>query len=142
MNFADTTEPTPSAIEDLLAYARTMRGPVQFLSFIRWRDGALDALRPSGSRIPSPEALAAYRRWRELSDPIVRQCGGQLSVMYRRAVTLVEPQLEWDVMAIAAYPDVKDLIAVLHRMDMLDALPHRRLSMAWCSVVVCETYTY
>lgn len=142
MGFEDRTEPTPPAIEDLVAYARSMRGPVQFLSFIRWQDGALNPSRPSGARDPSPEALAAYQRWRALSDPIILQCGGKLSTMYRRAVTLVEPQLDWDVLAISSYDDVKNLITVMHRMEILDALPHRRLSMAWCSVVLCESYSY
>lgn len=142
MGFEDKTEPTPPAVDDLVAYARTISGPVQFLSFIRWRDSALDPDRPSGARTPSAEARAAYRRWRELSDPIVVQGGGVQSVMYKRAVTLVEPQLDWDVLAISEYPSAKALISVMHRMDLLDALPHRRLAMAWSAVAICERYDF
>ncbi len=142
MGVEDRTEPTPSAVEDLMAYARSIRGPVHFLSFIRWSDSELDPARPTGSRMPSPEARAAYRRWRELSDPVIIRGGGSISVMYRRAVTLVEPQLDWDVLSISRFEDPADLVSVMHRMELLDALPHRRLSMAWCSVVLCESYEF
>lgn len=97
------------------------QGLLQMLNLIRLRD---QADYPDGRASTGAEA---YKRYSDISAPVLQQLGGKIVWRGGHELTMVGPQSEiWDISFIAEYPNVEAFRDMMRNPTYREAMSHRQ----------------
>lgn len=95
--------------------------PVHIVNFFKFHEMAKYADEPGGD-VGGQEAFSRYT---EVSIPAVAEAGGQFLLVGPYAGTFVGDEGDWDLVAIARYPDKQSVFALFDNPAYREAYRHR-----------------
>lgn len=99
-------------------------GPIHMLNLVRLRQRAEY---PEGTRASGAQA---YRRYSDISAPVLQRLGGSIIWRGSHELTMVGPPgPAWDIAFIARYPDVDAFVAIMRDADYREAMKHRKAAV-------------
>jgi uncharacterized protein (DUF1330 family) len=126
-----TIDPTSAQLEEVMARAATMTGPIRMINLLRFRDVADYGEVPDPAENGSSTGAEAYRRYGEIAMSEVAAVGGAQFEAAAAHMTVIGPADDhWDLVAIIEYPSPSAFLEMIAKPSYQAGVFHRTAGLA------------
>lgn len=130
-------DPTPAQLDEIVARATDVVGPIRMINLLRFRDIADygDVADPGESGAST--GAEAYMRYGEIAMREVAVVGGHQHDGAAAHMTVIGPEDEnWDVVAVVEYPSVSAFLEMIAKPSYQAGVFHRTAGLADTRIIM------
>lgn len=126
-----TIDPTAAQLEEVMARAATMTGPIRMINLLRFREVADYGDAPDPAESGASTGAEAYGRYGEVAMREVAAVGGRQFEAATAHMTVIGPEDDhWDLVAIIEYPSPAAFLEMVSKPSYQAGVYHRTAGLA------------
>jgi uncharacterized protein (DUF1330 family) len=130
-------DPTPAQLEDFVARATTVTGPIRMVNLLRFHDVADYGDAPDPGETGPSTGAEAYGRYGEVAMREVAAVGGHQFEAAMSHMTVIGPEDEtWDLVAIIEYPSAAAFLEMIAKESYRTCVHHRTAGLADTRIIM------